>query len=172
MRRRILGSMVATAALLGLLAFREVAVAENEDKRIVACVLDSTGSVRIVDDASECRSRSERAVEWAQTGKRGPAGPPGPSIRYWRPIYNYEPESAAARSFAVEAACPANYIAVSAGWEFTGSNSHHFSITANQPLGERGWRLTVQSIDGQAHTIGANLFLYCQQGAEVGDDDD
>src|SRR5215469_16437085 len=45
---------------------------------IHACVLRTTGVLRIIDANKSC-SPNERAIEWDQTGPAGPAGPAGPT---------------------------------------------------------------------------------------------
>src|SRR5262249_57440645 len=44
---------------------------------IHACVLRTTGALRIIDANKSC-SPNERAIEWDQIGPAGPAGPAGP----------------------------------------------------------------------------------------------
>jgi hypothetical protein len=43
---------------------------------IHACVLPTTGPLRIIDANKSC-SPNERAIEWVQIGPAGPAGPAG-----------------------------------------------------------------------------------------------
>src|SRR5262245_49770354 len=45
---------------------------------IHACVLRTTGALRIIDANKSC-SPNERAIEWDQIGPAGPAGPAGPT---------------------------------------------------------------------------------------------
>src|SRR5262245_1828319 len=45
---------------------------------IRACVLRTTGALRIIDANKSC-SPNERAIEWGQIGPPGPAGPAGPT---------------------------------------------------------------------------------------------
>src|SRR5262245_59094470 len=45
---------------------------------IRACVLRTTGALRIIDANKTC-SPNERAIEWGQIGPAGPAGPVGPT---------------------------------------------------------------------------------------------
>jgi hypothetical protein len=46
---------------------------------INACVSKSTGKLRVVDDASDCRPRRERFLTWSTTGSPGPPGAQGPA---------------------------------------------------------------------------------------------
>jgi Collagen triple helix repeat (20 copies) len=45
---------------------------------IHACVLRTTGALRIIDANKSC-SPNERAIQWDQIGPAGPAGPAGPT---------------------------------------------------------------------------------------------
>ena len=45
---------------------------------IFACVNDTNGNMRNVDDPSECR-RHEHSIEWNISGPTGASGPSGPS---------------------------------------------------------------------------------------------
>lgn len=81
LRRRVgalLTGAVAVVALAGAAYAGIDAVAQAE--AITACKSDSNGSIRIVDDAAECRN-NEVPVTWNTEGPAGPpgqAGPPGP----------------------------------------------------------------------------------------------
>jgi hypothetical protein len=65
----VFGAMVALSTVAG------VAVAQD-DNTVSACALNSTGALRLVDDAADCRP-AETPVAWSVTGPEGPAGPPG-----------------------------------------------------------------------------------------------
>jgi hypothetical protein len=64
--------LLAPLALL-MLAMPAVSSAQS----LIACRHKTTGAVRIVDDAAQCRS-SEMAFSFNVQGVAGPAGPPGP----------------------------------------------------------------------------------------------
>ena len=111
-RRRLTPSVTAVAAgplaavVLAGVAYAGIAVL-SQSSVITACKRNSTGAVRIVDDASLCRS-SETAISWNTEGPPGPPGPPGPgggglsSLEY----VTAGPDSASQE--AVEAVCGAN----------------------------------------------------------------
>ena len=48
------------------------------DDLVCACVNDTNGNTRIVDDLSKCRQH-EHSVEWSITGPTGETGPSGPT---------------------------------------------------------------------------------------------
>jgi hypothetical protein len=102
-------------------------------------------------------------------GATGEAGSQGASILQWRPVTNFEPASND-NIYEFVAWCPSGYMSVSSGWELTGADAARFLVTENRPLGENGWRITVRSVDGLAHEVGANVFLHCEQGLLLGDD--
>ena len=62
--------VLAGAAFAGITALTAAEV-------ITACKSETSGQVRLVDDASQCRSQ-EVAVSWNTEGPQGPPGPPGP----------------------------------------------------------------------------------------------
>jgi len=66
-------------AALGVLAAAGVATAAipSADGTIKACYATSSGTPRIVDQATTCRS-GEAALTWNQRGQQGPQGPQGP----------------------------------------------------------------------------------------------
>ncbi|MGH7893518.1 MAG: type VI secretion system tube protein Hcp [Candidatus Binatia bacterium] len=64
---------LAAVVLASALSTSPLAVAQTADTAVNACVVPSTGRVRIVDAAGSCKRR-ERALTWAVAG---PAGAPG-----------------------------------------------------------------------------------------------
>lgn len=70
--------VVLSGALAGGLVLGAAAVdAATEDEPIQACVNTESGLLRIVNDASQCRS-NEQPLDWDRQGPLGPQGPEGP----------------------------------------------------------------------------------------------
>ena len=116
---------------------------------ITACKSESNGQVRLVDDASQCRSQ-EVAVSWNTEGPQGPPGPPGPpgvpgpggtglsKLEY----VTAGPETAAQQ--AVEAVCGQNLYVVGGAVRNravpgTVRASHPSDGTGTGARGSRGW---------------------------------
>ena len=79
LRRRLGATLVGAAGVLVLAGAAYAGVtALTQAEVIIACKSDSNGSIRIVDDAAECRN-NEVALTWNTEGPEGPAGPPGPT---------------------------------------------------------------------------------------------
>lgn len=68
-----------TAAALGAGGALAVAAIPSADGVISACYANEDGSLRIVQDDSECDSEAEKAISWNQQGPRGAQGIPGPA---------------------------------------------------------------------------------------------
>lgn len=80
-RRHTFRSHLVTAALaatLGAAVAGGIASAATEESSpIAACVHETSGYVRVVDDTAECR-RTEQPLSWGTQGPAGPQGEPGP----------------------------------------------------------------------------------------------
>jgi hypothetical protein len=62
-------------------AYATAAAMSSADSAIVACQNQTNGLLRVVTDATDCRT-SETAISWNQVGPQGPPGeqgPPGPA---------------------------------------------------------------------------------------------
>lgn len=70
-----LATGLATLLVLAGAAYAGI-VALTASEVITACKSEASGQIRIVDDASECRSQ-EVAIAWNTEGPQGPLGPPG-----------------------------------------------------------------------------------------------
>jgi hypothetical protein len=83
LRRRAIQRFGTGAALGGVFALlaASVAVASIPDSSgaIHGCYVKATGSLRVIDPATDSCRQSETALLWNQTGPQGPAGPPGPA---------------------------------------------------------------------------------------------
>ncbi len=79
----IAGSVV-TAVIVG-----GVAIAQTSTTGVItACVAESTGNVRIVGSATDCKA-NERSTSWNQQGPQGQPGPTGPA-RFTATLHNSE----------------------------------------------------------------------------------
>ena len=81
LRRRFGASVIGVAGVLVLAGAAYAGVtALTQAEVITACTSDSNGSIRVVDDAADCRN-NEAPLTWNTEGPAGPAGedgPPGP----------------------------------------------------------------------------------------------
>jgi len=66
-----------TVMLAALVAIGSVTLVLAETGTITACVRNSNGEIRIVTQASDCKS-NEQPLAWNLQGPVGPQGPPGP----------------------------------------------------------------------------------------------
>jgi hypothetical protein len=76
-RALVLGGLLVMLAVVGSVAWATTSASD----KLVACATKSSGSLRLVGAAKNCR-KTERAVVWsanAQPGPRGPAGARGPA---------------------------------------------------------------------------------------------
>jgi hypothetical protein len=71
------GATIVALAVTGATLAHAAAGAGSED-RLLGCVLDTTGALRVVEDAEECRPQ-EHLIEWNVLGRPGPEGPTGPT---------------------------------------------------------------------------------------------
>lgn len=76
-RARLFAAATAGSLATGLVAAGAV-WATHQGGSIHGCVVSSSGALRIVSSASECRT-GETSIEWNQVGPVGPAGPQGPA---------------------------------------------------------------------------------------------
>jgi hypothetical protein len=78
MRKLLLGAAVA-GTLLGTGAIVGASIPSSEG-RITACIKQPGGATRIIDfEAGKRCQAGEQRISWNVVGRRGPAGPPGPS---------------------------------------------------------------------------------------------
>jgi type VI secretion system secreted protein Hcp len=69
---------IPTVAALGAGSAIAVAAIPGDDGTIDGCYSQANGSLRVVENADECR-KSETAIKWNQRGPAGPQGIPGPA---------------------------------------------------------------------------------------------
>ncbi len=69
--------LLLVVACLAVLALAAVPC-YGQNNVIYACITKSTGQIRIVSAASQCKS-NEASISWNIAGQPGPAGPAGPS---------------------------------------------------------------------------------------------
>jgi hypothetical protein len=74
----VLGARAASAQLLKLPHLGPAAPAESSGEVVHACVNDTNGNMRNVEDPSECREH-EHSISWSMSGADGATGPTGPT---------------------------------------------------------------------------------------------
>lgn len=74
---RLRTAWVAIGVLVGAVSYGGIAAAVHDTNTIHACADNSTGALRLVKGAEDCR-KHETALEWNVEGPQGPQGPAGP----------------------------------------------------------------------------------------------
>jgi hypothetical protein len=111
---------------------------------ITACSSALNGSIRLVDDASQCRGPRETAVSWNIEGPPGPPGPPGPGGSGISKLEYVTAGPSTASQQAVEAVCGQDLYVVGGAVRNrsipgTVRASHPSDGTGSGARGSRGW---------------------------------
>jgi hypothetical protein len=143
-------AIVVTALALVLIGGAALASIPDANGVIHACRLNSNGSIRVIDTASQSCNGSETELTWSQTGPQGPAGP-SPSI--YTKATSFSAPGTATTTFTQN--CDVGDLGVGGGWRngFTG-----VSVTADRPAqpnnnSNNGWSADFTNSNATARDV-------------------
>lgn len=158
MRKYLIGLVTGAVIFAG-----GVAVASIPDGSgvIHSCYKNSTGSLKVIDSASQSCASGETALTWNQTGPQGPAGANGAS-GYVRVADGHIPGCMAGCEDTTDlkqadVTCPGSKVVVGGGWSTSGSvyatglksfppSTNQWTVTAQTTVPGGSWALEVYAL--------------------------